>query len=238
MAGAREAHGLISKLLARGRQVIASLPAPERTFDALPVPTRIGAFGDQAALEDWLRSEKVTCIIDASHAFDARIVRQTVHAATRLDLRYLRVLRPEWTPGRQDRWSQFRSLRKAAEAVTRGERVFCNTGRANLDAFEDFQGQRLYIRQNHPTTDAPPFGFARFVSGQPPYPQLQEEVLFRELRITRLICRNVGGSASISKLLAARRLGLRVSMVARPDPPGHTPRVETVTEALAWEADG
>lgn len=73
MAGAREAHGIVSGLLARGRRVVASLPEQERTFDPLPVPTRIGRFASVQAFDTWLEAQGVGTVMDASHAFDMDI---------------------------------------------------------------------------------------------------------------------------------------------------------------------
>lgn len=237
MAGAREAHSLVSRLKSRGRTVVASLPEPERVFDPLPIPTRVGAIEDNPGFEEWVDRYNVVCVIDASHAFDADVSRRAALLSTRLNLRYLRVLRPPWRASGQDLWTDYRTVRKASDDIPVGERVFSNTGRASLPEFDAFAGQVLFLRQTQPQTAPPPYDFVRYIAGTPPFSQRSEEALFQDLRITRLICRNVGGSASISKLLAARRLGLRVAMVARPDPPTGMQVVETVTEALAWEAD-
>lgn len=237
MSGAREAHGVITRLVSRGRDVIASLPEPERFFDVLPVPTRIGPFHDTDALEDWFTANEVACVIDASHAFDANISQRAAVVCAKLSLSYLRVLRPAWRATGQDRWTNCSSVKKASDAVPPGARVFSNTGWASLPEFADFQGQVLYLRQTHSGSAPPPFPFVKYSFGVPPFSQRNEETLFRELRINRLICRNVGGAASMSKLLAARRLGIRVMMIERQPPPAAMPVVETVAEALAWEAN-
>ena len=238
MAGAREAHGLVAGLRARGRNVIASLPEPERGFEPFPVPTRVGAFLDGRTLEDWIRAENVTCVLDASHAFDADIANRVAMVCAKRNLRYLRILRRPWRATAQDVWTIYRTVRQASQGVPPGARVFSNTGRASLPDFAEFSGHRLFLRQTQEPGSAPPFRFVQYVVGQPPFSQRSEEILFRELRISRLICRNVGGAASISKLLAARRLGIRVAMVDRPNPPPGMSVVDNVTEALAWEANG
>lgn len=238
MAGAREAHGLIAGLLSRGRDVIAALPEPERGFDPLPVPTRVGTFDTSADFADWIEAREVTCVIDASHAFEGALAQQTAHICARRDLRYLRVLRPAWRASRSDRWTSYPSVRAAARDVPERARVFSNTGRASLPELADFSGGVLFLRQTAPQDTPPPFAFVTYVMGTPPYSQFEEEALFRDLDVSLLICRNVGGAASMSKLLAARRLGIRVAMVDRPDPPVGMPRMETVAEALAWEANG
>jgi precorrin-6A/cobalt-precorrin-6A reductase len=238
LAGAREAHALVTGLLGRRREVIASLPEEERMFDPLPVPTRVGRFASRDELEEWARAQRVASIIDASHAFDADVGRLAHAVARRMGIRYLRLLRPPWKATVRDFWKNVPSVREAARSLPATARAFSNTGWLTLPDYSEFSGAELFLRQTHAETSAPPFDFVRIVEGKPPFTQFQEEALFRQLRVTHLICRNVGGAASMSKLLAARTLGLPVVMIARAPLPADMPRVETVAEALAWEADG
>jgi precorrin-6A/cobalt-precorrin-6A reductase len=238
LAGAREAHGVIAGLVLRGRSVVASLPELERSFDPLPVPTRVGRFDSPEAFGTWISDEGIDRVIDASHGFDSDIS-ETAHSLCRsAGLPYLRVLRTVWSATRMDQWTSFSTVVKAVEAVPEGARVFSNTGRATLNEYAAFKGQVVFLRVTNNSSDVPPFAFMKLIHGSPPFSQRQEETLFSDLRITRLICRNVGGAASMSKLLAARKLGIRVLMIHRPTPPAGAIVVETVTEALAWEANG
>jgi precorrin-6A/cobalt-precorrin-6A reductase len=238
MAGSREAHGIVTALLSRGCRVIASLPEPERTFDALPVPTRMGGFASPDTLAGWMQENRVAKVIDASHGFDNVISEMAAAVCKRLGLKYLRVLRPVWRATSRDRWQPVPSIKHAAQAVPAGARVFTNTGWPTLPDYAAFGGQRLFMRQMHAPSQPAPFPFVEFVEGRPPFSQFQEEALFRRLRVTHLICRNVGGAASMSKLLAARAMEIPVFMVARSPAPAHLPVVETVTEALAWQVTG
>lgn len=113
-------------------------------------------------------------------------------------------------------------------------RVFSNTGWRSFPEYAGFGGACLYLRQTHPATAPAPYGFAQIIEGTPPFSEADEVRLFCDLRITHLICRNVGGTASQSKLLAARQLGLSVFMVARPAVPADWTVAETVAEALEW----
>jgi precorrin-6A/cobalt-precorrin-6A reductase len=237
MAGAREAHGLVSALTARGRRVIASLPEEERVFDSLPVPTRVGGFSDAAAFEAWLLEQHVSTVFDASHAFDSEISAMAGAASTHLGLRYLRILRPPWVASHLDLWRHASSIPQAMEAFPSTACVFSNTGWMSVPDYAGFPGRKVYLRQTHRPTHPPPFAFMEFVEGHPPFSQFDEQRLFERLGITHLICRNVGGAASMSKLLAARAMALPVVMIARTPMPAHLPIVETVAEALAWEAN-
>lgn len=236
MAGAREAHGIVSALLGRRRRVISSLPEAGRMFETLLVPTRVGPFSGETEFSDFVKQEGVTTVIDASHAFDTQESDLAAEVCDRVGIRYLRVLRPAWKPSHRDRWRRVRSVSEAVGKFPADARVFSNTGWPTLPEYADFKGQRLFMRQ---TDDAPRealFSFVTFVPGHPPFTQFQEQDLFTSLRITHLICRNTGGAASMSKLLAARELGLPVYMVERRASKHRRPVVETVAEALAWEA--
>jgi precorrin-6A/cobalt-precorrin-6A reductase len=160
-----------------------------------------------------------------------------VNSCIKSGLRYLRLLRPAWGATIRDRWQEVASIPQAVRLVPSTARVFSNTGWKTLSDYADFRGRKLYMRQTHPATGPTPFAFVEFVEGTPPFTQFQEEVLFQRLGVSHLICRNVGGAASMSKLLAARRLGLPVYMVARPPLPAYMPVVDSIADALAWEAD-
>lgn len=236
MAGAREAHGIVAGLMQRGEKVIASLPEPERMFEPLPVPTRTGSFATNAEFAEWVSANDVSKIIDASHAFDTTVSETAWAAASALGLPYLRVLRPPWNATDADDWTEVATIREAAEAAPESARIFSNTGWPSLPAYRGFRGERVFLRQNHETRNAPPYDFVTILPGTAPFSVSEEVALLRDLRITHLICRNVGGEASASKLLAARELRLPVYMVARKPVCGNFPVAETVEQALEWDA--
>ena len=236
MAGAREAHGIVAGLARQGRQVIASLSEPERMFGPLPVPTRTGTFATPAEYADWVNANDVSKIIDASHAFDTGVSAMARQCAIELGLPYVRVLRPPWTATETDKWIDVASVKQVATSAPANTRLFSNTGWLSLPAFEGFRGERVFLRQTHAQCDAPPYDFVTILPGEPPFSVEEEIMLFRDLRVTHLICRNVGGEASSSKLLAARELGLPVYMVARQQVAADVLTVETIEQALAWDA--
>lgn len=237
MAGSREAHGLVTALLARRRQVIVSLPEPERMFGAFPAPTRVGSFATADMLTEWLDEKRVGTVIDASHAFDSEVSKMAGDVCTQLAIRYLRVVRPVWKETSRDCWLHVPTVAAAAKAVPASACAFSNTGFATLPEYAEFTGRKLYMRQTRMTNHQSPFQFVEFIEGQPPFSQFQEQALFNQLGISHLICRNVGGAASMSKLLAARALSIPVYMVERRPTAGHLPLVETIAQALAWECN-
>ena len=228
---------MISGLRSRRRNVVTSMPEAPRQFDSLLAPARLGSFDTEQAFDTWVASKKADCVIDASHAFDDHISTMAHAVCMRRGLPYLRVLRKSWIATFRDRWSVCTTVSEAAQSLPETARVFSNTGWLSLPQYAEFRGQKVFLRQTHAVTSEPPYPFIQWVEGTPPFSQEQEERLFSRLSVTHLICRNVGGAASMSKLLAARRLNLPVLMVSRPSPPVGANVVETVAEALAWEAN-
>ncbi len=235
LAGAREAHGIVAGLAESGARVIASLPEPERGVPPLPVPVRPGRFSDADEMRAWMAAQEVRRVIDASHSFDDDISNLAAEICSTGGIPYLRVLRDGWAQTSADRWTRFPTISEAVRAVPQDARIFSNTGFGSLRHYAAFPGQRLFLRQTGQAEATPPWPFVTIVPGQPPFSEAQECGLFKELAVTGLICRDVGGPASFSKLAAARALELPVLMINRPAPPPDLPLARTVQEALAWQ---
>ncbi|MCT8160585.1 cobalt-precorrin-6A reductase [Pseudoruegeria sp. SHC-113] len=234
LAGTGEARRLAQALAqVPGLEVTASLSGATRAPMALPVPTRSGGFGGEEAQKDYMQSNGIEAVVDATHPFAHRISARTAALCSELGLPYVQLLRPAWQPELGDTWVQVASGQDAPAHIPPGARVFLAVGRQTLTEFESLTQCHLICRQIDPP-DAPfPFPNGEFRVGRPPFSIEDEEALFRKLRIDWLAVKNAGGEASKTKLVAARNLGLPVLMLARPPQPDGA-KVETVEDALTW----
>jgi precorrin-6A/cobalt-precorrin-6A reductase len=234
LAGTWEARQIAAALTRESRvNAIVSLARPERRPEPFGLPTRIGGFGGDDSFADWLRREKTSGIIDATHPFAAGVSHRTARIASALGVDYIQFLRPSWLPEPGDHWTFLNTESDAARHIPDGARVFLATGRRGLDSFAPMSGVTLFCRRTDGGEERFPFPNGQFVLGRPPFSVPQEIGTFRRLDIDWLVTRNSGGTASRAKLEAARELGIRVAMIRRPpQPPG--PKVETVAEAMAW----
>jgi precorrin-6A/cobalt-precorrin-6A reductase len=57
---------------------------------------------------------------------------------------------------------------------------------------------------------------------------------FEKIKPDWLVVKHAGGGAGRSKLDAARKLGIRVAMIARPEAPAGVERREQICDALEW----
>lgn len=234
LAGSGEARVLSQAFAAMdGVEVIASLAGATRAPASLEIATRIGGFGGEAKQEEYLRNKVIEAVVDATHPFAARISQRTAAICARLNIPYLQVLRPEWVPTAADHWVMIDDEAEAAAHIPVGATVFLATGRQTLDRFSNLEGRHLICRQIDPPDRAFPFKNGEYLIGKPPFSEQDERELFERLGVDWLVVKNAGGAASFTKLEAARKLGLPVAMIRRPQQP-EGDKARTVDEALDW----
>ncbi|MEM1362959.1 MAG: cobalt-precorrin-6A reductase [Pseudomonadota bacterium] len=206
-------------------------PAP------LALPVRRGGFGSAEGFADYLKTEKITAVIDATHPFAVRISARSRAVCDRVSVAYRQILRPSWQPDAEDNWRLVPDDAAAIATIPNAARVFLAIGRQRIDAFAGLQAQQVVIRMIDPPKEPLPIPKAKLVLGLPARTWQEEAQLFEREGIEWVVTKNSGGEAGRAKLLAARRLGLIVVMIDRPAPPGD--RVfESVNEALTWLNQG
>ena len=235
LGGTGEARELAAALVAADADVISSL-AGRVSRPRLPDgPGRVGGFGGADGLAAFLRDEGITRLVDATHPFAATITANAARAATDAGVARLVLRRPGWEA--DPSWEGVADIRAAAEAVARwpGERVFLTTGRRDLGAFAADDGHQFLVRTVDPPEGSVPPRMT-LVLDRGPYTVEGESALMREHRIGLLVTKDSGGPMTAAKLAAARDLGVRVVIVARPPLPPGSAVAATVPEALRWLA--
>ncbi|MCH2076465.1 MAG: cobalt-precorrin-6A reductase [Rhodobacteraceae bacterium] len=233
LSGTREARRLAAWLEEESIPAIASFAGVTRSPELPRIETRLGGFGGEDAFRDYLHAEAITHILDATHPFAARMSHRSARVAVQIGIPYRQLLRPAWRPEVGDTWVSLKQEEDAAQHIKAGSRVFLATGRQTLDRFGALQDSYLICRQIDPPSGPFPFSNGEYLIGRPPFSVDDEEALFRKLRIDWLVVKNAGGEMSATKLVAARRLGLPVAMIARPPQP-EGEKLQTVKEAQTW----
>ncbi|MDG1801971.1 MAG: cobalt-precorrin-6A reductase [Paracoccaceae bacterium] len=233
LAGTGEARELARALDRAGVPAVASLAGATRHPKPLAIPTRVGGFGDAQGFFDYLRAEKISHVLDATHPFASRMSLRSAEVCAGMSVDYAQVLRPAWEPEAGDRWEMIAREEDAAEYIAEDATVFLATGRQTLEGFRNLEGRRLILRQIDPPTAPFPWEGGEFLIGRPPFSVEDEVSVFTRLGVDWLIVKNAGGVASRSKLDAARQLGLSVAMIARPAQPDAR-KFETAEAAMDW----
>jgi precorrin-6A/cobalt-precorrin-6A reductase len=226
LGGTGEAAALARAVLARfGDAIEVTTALAGRTRHPGPIAgqVRIGGFGGVAGLADYLLTQRVDRVIDATHPFAAEISSAARLACDQTRIPRLLLVRPAWRRHPLDRWIEVDSVEAAAQIVGRvGHRALLTLGAGEVAAFAPANGVRFLVRTIDPPRAPLPLRFYEVVLGRGPFALTEERHLLQR-------------HATEAKLVAARELSLPVIMVRRP-PVERGLSVDTVDGALDWLA--
>jgi precorrin-6A/cobalt-precorrin-6A reductase len=215
-------------------QVITSLAG--RTSQP-QVPTgmiRIGGFGGETGLVEYLLEAKIDVLIDATHPFAKQISFHAAAAAATCKIPHLMLIRPAWERLPSDRWVEVESVEAAAAALPEfAKRVFLTIGRQQLAPFASLEDIWFLMRLIEPPASDALVPSGVILCDRGPFALDNERKLLISHQIDTVVSKNSGGDATYAKIIAARELGVRVVMVKRPAiPPGE--QVNDVESAVTW----
>jgi precorrin-6A/cobalt-precorrin-6A reductase len=200
------------------------------------LPTRIGGFGGVEGLADFIRHERITHVIDATHPFAAEMSRHAVEACAATGIPLVALERAPWIRAAGDNWLEVADINAAVAALPeKPAHVFLAIGRQHIAPFAA-KPQHVYtLRFVDAPEGAPPLPGAEVIVSRGPFTLEGDSELMRLRGVEFLVARNSGGTGARAKIDAARELGLPVIMIARPTLP-ERPRVESIEDVLAWLA--
>ena len=219
-----------------GVEVITSLAGRTRRPVTPSGQVRIGGFGGDAGLVDYIRAQHIDLLIDATHPFAVHISFNATTASRACGLPHLLLLRPAWEPVAGDRWLAVESITAAVSILPSvAQRVFLTIGRQDLAAFAPLTDLWFLMRMIDPPTPDTPVPPGTLVLERGPFTLEDERELLQTYAIEAIVSKNSGGDATYAKMIAARELAIPVVMVQRPAIP-EGEQVTDVEEALAWLA--
>lgn len=234
LGGTTEASRLAQLLADRGMGATLSYAGRTAQPAAQPIPIRIGGFGGVDGLVDYLRTHRITHLVDATHPFAAQMSVYAIAAAQRAGVAYVALTRPAWQAEEGDRWTHVADI-DAAVATLEGaaRRVMLALGRMHVDRFMVQPQHHYLLRFVDQPEAAPSLPRHELVIDRGPFTVEGEVRLMRDHGIDLILCKNAGGTGAVAKLTAARQLKLQVLMIDRPSLPERTTfyRAEDV---LAW----
>lgn len=234
LGGTAEASGLARALADAGLDATYSYagrtdrPAPQ------PLPTRVGGFGGASGLAQYLRAQRVTHVVDATHPFAARISRNAVDACAAAGVGLMALERAAWKATAGDDWRRVADVAGAVAALPDDPaRVFLAIGRQNLTEFAARPQHRYLLR----LVDAPltplPLPQTDIVIARGPFTVAGDADLLAHHGIQLIVAKNAGGTGARAKLDAARAAGLPVILIDRPELPAR--RVAgSVPQVMDW----
>ena len=102
-----------------------------------PLPKRIGGYGGAQGLAEYLRAEKVTHVIDATHPFASQMSVNAINACRETGTQLCALTRPAWDSVDGDQWHRVPTIETAAKYLQgMGEtNVMLAIGRMHLAEF-------------------------------------------------------------------------------------------------------
>jgi precorrin-6A/cobalt-precorrin-6A reductase len=193
---------------------------------------RRGGFGGIDGLINFLQTEAIDLIIDATHPFAAQISHNAAQAAIVCNIPRILLNRPGWAIEPGDRWIEVPDHAAAATLLpTISNRVFLTIGRQELAAYTGIPDLWCLMRMITPPD--PPIPQGEILLDQGPFSLEAEINLLQTHNIGAIVSKNSGGNATYAKIIAARTLGLPVIMIPRPQLPDG-PIVHSIPAAIAW----
>lgn len=215
-------------------EVITSLAGRTRQPQAPAGVLRVGGFGGELGLVEYLRETKIDMLIDATHPFAAQISFHAAAAAAICQISHLMLLRPAWERLGGDQWIEVDSVEASAAVLPKfAKRVFLTIGRQQLAPFASLEDIWFLMRLiDPPAPDAlvPP---GIILCDRGPFALENERKLLISHQIDTIVSKNSGGNATYAKIIAARELGIKILMVSRPVTP-QVEQVSNVESAIAW----
>jgi precorrin-6A/cobalt-precorrin-6A reductase len=225
LGGTAEATKLADRLVVQGHRVISSLAGRTRDPAKYAGEVRIGGFGGARGLIGYIVRENVALLIDATHPFATQISDNALLAVASTKTPFVRLERPVWHPKPGDNWTTVTSLEKAVSAIPAKARVLLALGRQHIAPFSRRGDVHFVVRMIDPPEA--PLDLVDFELELSKPGKVDDETAFLTTkRLTHIVCRNSGGTASYTKIKAARDLGIPVIMIDRP----HRPSTHSVAD--------
>lgn len=234
LGGTTEASALAAALAEQGLAATLSYAGRTANPRPQPLPVRIGGFGGAEGLAEYLRANRITHLIDATHPFAVQMSAHAVRAAATVGVPLLALTRPAWTAGGGDRWTHVADLAGAVDALAGQARtIMLALGRMHVDLFAAQPQHRYLLRFVDEPAAAPPLPRFHLVVDRGPFTVEGDRALMEQHGIELVVAKNAGGKGAAAKLEAARILSIPVLMIDRPALPTRA-ELHDVPAVLAW----
>src|SRR6266852_2927784 len=136
LGGTSDANRLADAIMRAGIDAIYSYAGRTQSPVEQSLPIRTGGFGGVTGLIEFIKSERITHVIDATHPFAAAMSRHAVAACAALELPLIALERAPWTRVAGDRWIGVENIDAAVDALPEVRaHVFLAIGRQHLAPF-------------------------------------------------------------------------------------------------------
>ena len=179
----------------------------------------VGGFTQFRGLSAYLRDNQVDAILDVTHPYAQTMSTKAVNAAKEVGIPCWRFHRPAWTRQDGDVWSEYDSNEDLLKQLNGFHVPLLSAGQMSEGLLENIiqlpSIKRIVWRTAVPPKFEIPNGI-EWIKAIGPFALEDERQLLIEQGIDVIVSKNSGGSATYSKLEAARELSIPVLLHSRP----------------------
>jgi precorrin-6A/cobalt-precorrin-6A reductase len=214
--------------------VIYSMAGRTKPIRDFVTAVRVGGFGGGIGLADYIISEKIKLLIDATHPFAKNISANAYDACLSTNTARLTLTRPPWDLPPAAKFIEADDMKHAALILPNfAKKVLVTTGQSNLNELKKLTDIHFFIRVMEKASEKATQENYTFIDGLPPFSLDEELGLIEKYDIDSLLTKQSGGTATVNKIIAAIRRRIPIVLIRRPPPePGE--HVESVEDALMW----
>ncbi|NBF10602.1 cobalt-precorrin-6A reductase [Pseudomonas sp. Fl4BN1] len=228
LGGVTEALAIARTL---GPQHIYSLAGVGRVPSDLACQVRVGGYGGAEGLAGFIREQRISLLLDATHPYAAQISANAVAAAALSGVPCWALRRPAWQPQAGDDWREVADWSHLVQTLQPFKRPLFTLGREPLQHLDEIPPEQFWTLRALEAYPGNPR--CEVIGARGPFLIADERELFERRQIDVLISKNSGSSATEPKLEVARERGVPVLVLKRPDLPEVDRSFASVTEVLA-----
>jgi precorrin-6A/cobalt-precorrin-6A reductase len=179
-----------------------------------------GGFRQFGGLDCFIKERSISAILDVTHPYAQRMSQQAVLSANNMDIPCWRFNRPLWEMEAGDDWHLFSDWPALLLAIKDKKSVFFSAGQLpefSIDVLNGYssEGQQQLLRTAVNSLVTLPINM-QWIKSIGPFEHQSETNLLIKHTVDCLVSKNSGGLATKAKILAARKLGMPVYMLKRP----------------------
>ncbi len=217
LGGTADGRFLADALYQKNIDIIYSIAGLVRV-PKLPCKIISGGFTQFGGLDNFIRTESITAIVDVTHPYAQTMSTKAASTSKLFNIPYWRFHRREWQQQEGDCWQFVDNWQEVLALLSTKKSVLLTAGQLEQDFLTGLaknKQQRQFLR----TAVAPKFDLPEsitWIKAIGPFSYQDELSLMRNNHIDVLLSKNSGGDSTVAKLHAARELEIPVLLLKRP----------------------
>lgn len=218
LGGTARARRLATRLARRFDVIYSLAGVTDKPRLPLGCVLREGSFGGVGGMVNFIRANRIDCIIDASHPHAIGISANAAEAAAHCSTPVSRLRWRPWRAQPGDRWREFETTGQMIEALKARapSRVLLALGARASAPFTTVHNHRFWLRAINAPDLSRAASEVELISARGPFDETAERALLTRHGIELVLCKNSGLRDGRAKLDAARRLAAEVWLLKSP----------------------